>query len=178
LAASVVIAVHHLAFNFMQAADMGVYVLVEGANLPLILIHAAFVVAEAGMLIYMAHQLRMQASESMQVAILAERIGQGDLTQELPPGAQVEQVVQRPEDRGFHVGGFARSEVHVLGEPRAAERDPDAGPSLEDERVLRDMSSEEVLHVVPLDGMQGDTPGPGLGGELRPGERLNPPRGC
>jgi len=86
VAASAVIAVHHLGFNFMQAAGMGVYVLVEGANLPLILVHAAFVVAEAGMLIYMAHQLRIQASESMQVAMLAERIGQGDLTQ--APDAQ------------------------------------------------------------------------------------------
>ena len=74
-----VIAVHHLAFNYLQAAGMGFYVLIGGPNLPLILIHAAYVIAEAGVLIYMAHSLRLQALESAHVARLAERIGAGDL---------------------------------------------------------------------------------------------------
>lgn len=81
VAASAVIAVHHLAFNFMQATGMGFYLLAGGPDLPLTLVHAVFVVAEAGMLIYMAHQLRNQALESVQVAMLSERIGHGDLTQ-------------------------------------------------------------------------------------------------
>jgi len=77
--AAAVIAVHHLAFNYMQAANMGVYVLISGPNLGVILIHAAYVVAETAMLAYMASSLRREAIEGAQVAALAERIGQGDL---------------------------------------------------------------------------------------------------
>jgi methyl-accepting chemotaxis protein len=78
--AAAVIAIHHLAFNYMQAAGLGVYVLFNGPNLVIILIHAAYVVAETAMLVYMAVRLRREAVESAQVARLAERIGQGDLT--------------------------------------------------------------------------------------------------
>ncbi|MBI5936438.1 MAG: methyl-accepting chemotaxis protein [Betaproteobacteria bacterium] len=80
IAAAAVIAVHHLAFNFMQAAGMGVYVLFNGPNLPIIILHAVYVVVETAMLVYMAVKLRNEALESAQVASLAERIGQGDLT--------------------------------------------------------------------------------------------------
>ncbi|OYY92947.1 MAG: hypothetical protein B7Y41_13560 [Hydrogenophilales bacterium 28-61-23] len=78
--AAAVIAVHHLAFNYMQAAGLGVYVLLSGPNLAVILLHAAYVVVETAMLVYMASSLRREAVESAQVASLAERIGQGDLT--------------------------------------------------------------------------------------------------
>jgi methyl-accepting chemotaxis protein len=76
-----VIAVHHLAFNYMQAAGLGVYVLIDGPNLAIILLHAAYVVIESAILIYMAHGLRTQALESAHVALLAEHIGAGDLSQ-------------------------------------------------------------------------------------------------
>jgi len=75
-----VIAVHHLAFNYMQAADLGVYVLASGPNLGIIILHAVYVVVESAVLVYMAVKLRSEAIESAQVAGLAERIGQGDLT--------------------------------------------------------------------------------------------------
>ncbi len=85
VAAAAVIAVHHLAFNYMQAAGMGVYVLIDGPSLPIILLHAAYVVVEAGVLIYMAQSLRTQALESAHVAMLAEHIGAGDLTRKVAP---------------------------------------------------------------------------------------------
>lgn len=75
-----VIAVHHLAFNFMQAANLGVFVLKDGANLQLIVVHAAYVIVETGVLAYMAHSLRSQALEGAWIANLAEQIGHGDLT--------------------------------------------------------------------------------------------------
>ena len=61
LCAALVIAVHHLTFNYMQEAGMGVYVFEYHAGLDIttglqiVLIHAAFVVAEAALLMYMAH---------------------------------------------------------------------------------------------------------------------------
>jgi methyl-accepting chemotaxis protein len=78
--AAAVIAVHHLAFNYMQAAGMGVYVLIDGPNLGIIILHAVYVVVESAVLVYMAVKLRGEAMESAQVAGLAERIGAGDLT--------------------------------------------------------------------------------------------------
>ncbi len=75
-----VIAVHHLTFNFMQAANLGVFILKDGPNLQLIIVHAAYVVFETGVLAYMAHSLRSQALEGAWIANLAEQIGRGDLT--------------------------------------------------------------------------------------------------
>jgi methyl-accepting chemotaxis protein len=85
VAAAGVIAVHHLAFNFMQASGLGVYVLASGANLGIIIIHAAYVVVEAGVLVFMAIAMRREALESLQVAALAESIGQGNLTTQYGP---------------------------------------------------------------------------------------------
>lgn len=81
--AAAVIAVHHLAFNYMQAAGLGVYVLFNGPNLPIILLHAAYVVVQTAVLVYMATKLRNEAVESALVAGLAERIGQDDLSRSL-----------------------------------------------------------------------------------------------
>ena len=114
--ASALIAVHHLAFNFMQAAGMGVYVLIDGPNLPMILVHAGYVVAEAGVLIYMAASLRTQALESAHVAMLAERIGNGDLThsadstliRRMPLLAKVNEMQARLVDTLAHVHEASR----------------------------------------------------------------------
>lgn len=83
IAAAALIAVHHLAFNYMQAANLGVYVLRNGPDIGIIFLHAAFVVVETGILVYMAISLRREAVESAQVANLAEQIGQGNLTTQL-----------------------------------------------------------------------------------------------
>ena len=50
---------------YEQAANMGVYVLISGPNLGVILIHAAYVVAETAMLAYMASSLRREAIEML-----------------------------------------------------------------------------------------------------------------
>jgi methyl-accepting chemotaxis protein len=83
VAASAVIAVHHLAFNFMQGAGLGVYILASGPNLGIIVLHAAYVIFEAAMLIFLASSMRREALEGAQVAALAEQIGQGDLSTHL-----------------------------------------------------------------------------------------------
>ena len=77
--AAALIAVHHLTFNFMQAADLGVFVFSTGANFNTVLVHAAFVVAEAGLLVYMSIGLRSEAMQAARVGEAAERIGSGDL---------------------------------------------------------------------------------------------------
>ncbi|MDP1664786.1 MAG: methyl-accepting chemotaxis protein [Methylobacter sp.] len=74
------IAVHHLAFNFLQAADMDVWVFRNGANLGVVMLHAAYVVFESVILVLLAVQLRIEGIESATVAFLAERITNGDLS--------------------------------------------------------------------------------------------------
>ena len=75
-----VIAVHHLGFNFLQSVNAGVYVLPQSASLGIILVHAAFVVFESAVLVYLATMLRTMVHGSALVAEIATRIGDGDLT--------------------------------------------------------------------------------------------------
>jgi len=82
VAAAALIAVHHLVFNYLQGANFGVYVLQNGPNLPIILLHAVYVVVESGVLIYMAVNLRNEAIQGAVVASVANRIGDGDLSGE------------------------------------------------------------------------------------------------
>jgi methyl-accepting chemotaxis protein len=79
LLAAVVIAVHHLAFNYLQALNWGIVVFENGASLGRVMVHAIYVVIEAGVLMYMAARLRADAMEAIEVGMLAARIGEGDL---------------------------------------------------------------------------------------------------
>lgn len=83
LAAAGLIAVHHVGFNYLQAAGLGFYVFEGGAAFKLVLIHAAYVVVEAAVLIYMALKLERETLEAAGVASMATRIGAGDLTANL-----------------------------------------------------------------------------------------------
>lgn len=51
---AVTIAVHHLSFHYLQTAGTGVWLLPHLCGIGLVLVHAAFVVAEAGILVAMA----------------------------------------------------------------------------------------------------------------------------
>lgn len=79
LLAALLIAVHHLAFNYLQALNWGVYVFDSGPSLTRVGGHAAYVVVQAGMLMYMALRLEREAVESARVGEFAARIGEGDL---------------------------------------------------------------------------------------------------
>ncbi len=79
VAAAGLIAVHHVGFGALQYVGMGGVQLLPGqVHLGLIVLHAAYVVFEAGVLIFMALILRREAVESALVAELAGRIGEGD----------------------------------------------------------------------------------------------------
>ncbi len=78
--AAVLIAVHHVGFALMQAAQLGPYLVPGTPGAGVIAIHALYVVAETAMLMYMAVKLRSEAIESLRVAQLAAQIGAGDLS--------------------------------------------------------------------------------------------------
>jgi methyl-accepting chemotaxis protein len=83
-----IIAVHHVGFNALQAANAGVYVLPASASFGIILIHAAFVVVESAVLVYLSNLLRSLLEGSARVAAIAERVGEGNLEPDADGGAQ------------------------------------------------------------------------------------------
>lgn len=66
--AAAVIAVHHLTFHYMQEAGLGVFVFppqdMHGHGLGLVMLHAAFVVFQTGLLVYMASLLNREGREA------------------------------------------------------------------------------------------------------------------
>ena len=131
-----VIAVHHLGFNFLQAANTGVYVLPQAASMQVILVHAAYVVFEAAVLVYLAVLLRNMVESSAVVAQMAARIGAGDLREaRTDTGRQNDELV----------GTVAAMQVHLrdmVGQIRA--NATEAGASIE--RIIAD--AERVGAVV------------------------------
>lgn len=59
--AAAVIAVHHLSFNYLQISGYSVYLFSDVSGYGLVLIHAAYVVFETAILIYMSIQFRKEA---------------------------------------------------------------------------------------------------------------------
>lgn len=71
LVGTLVIATHHLAFNFMQDGGFGVYIFPERTGIDLVIIHAAFVVFEAAVLIY----LNVMGGKELKASIEIQQIG-------------------------------------------------------------------------------------------------------
>jgi methyl-accepting chemotaxis protein len=87
VAAAGLIAVHHVVFGYLQATDsVGIAVLEGDVHITTIILHAAYVVFEAAMLIFMATILRREAVESALVAELSGQISEGDFS---PRGSAV-----------------------------------------------------------------------------------------
>ena len=86
--AAAVIAVHHLSFNFLQEAGTGVYVFADRTGLDLVIIHAAFVVFEAAILIYMAIQFHRDGVQAVELSGIGKHLtvvdGEVDLTYRHP----------------------------------------------------------------------------------------------
>jgi methyl-accepting chemotaxis protein len=75
--ATAVVAVHHLSFNYLQAADYGVYIFTQtGFNI--VLIHAAFAVFETAILVYMAIKGRKEAMLSEELHEIAPHLSVHD----------------------------------------------------------------------------------------------------
>jgi len=78
VAAAGLIAVHHVAFGYLQAMNTGGITLLNGdVHITVIAVHAAYVVFEAAVLIFMATKLKREALESALVAELSGHISEG-----------------------------------------------------------------------------------------------------
>ena len=74
------VAIHHLACNYLQTLQMDVWVFRNGPNFGIVLLHAAYLIFESVILVFLAIQLRIEGIESATVAFLANRIANGDLS--------------------------------------------------------------------------------------------------
>ncbi|WP_162301277.1 methyl-accepting chemotaxis protein [Nitrincola tibetensis] len=68
------IAVHHLSFNFMQEAGLGVYLFEFRTGIDIVLIHAAFVVFETAILVYMAVFMQKESLQVEEISNTAQRL--------------------------------------------------------------------------------------------------------
>ncbi len=67
VAAAAIIAVHHLLFNYLQDAGYPVYVFASGPSLAMVFTHAAYVIFESGLLVYMAIQSAQEAIRNVEL---------------------------------------------------------------------------------------------------------------
>ena len=74
--AAALFAVHHVAFDRLQALGMGVYCTPE-ANLLKTLMHAIYVVVQTGVEIFLAMRLRQASIEASELAEIVRRVDQG-----------------------------------------------------------------------------------------------------
>ncbi|SAL48274.1 methyl-accepting chemotaxis sensory transducer [Caballeronia udeis] len=86
LCAACVIAVHHFTFNYLQLAGLGAYCFTEPAW-STVLLHAAYVVGQAGLLIFIARHMRADAQTGRELAVLGENLSrqEGQFDLRLPP---------------------------------------------------------------------------------------------
>ncbi|WP_374263062.1 methyl-accepting chemotaxis protein [Zoogloea sp.] len=85
IAAATLIAVHHLSFAWLQATGAGVYVFPQVDGVGRVLVHAAYVVAETGLLCYIAGVLRGMVLDGVIVAAFARRVSEGHLDHRFDP---------------------------------------------------------------------------------------------
>ena len=74
--AAALFAVHHIAFDRLQAMNFAVYC-TSSANFPVMLLHAAYVVVQTGIEIFLAIRLRRAAVEAEELSAIVARVEQG-----------------------------------------------------------------------------------------------------
>lgn len=83
-----VIAVHHLAFDFLQRGGSGVWVFEQNTGFHIVLVHALYVVVESALLVYLADQFRREARQAEEIHAIGGHLtvvdGQVDLTYRHP----------------------------------------------------------------------------------------------
>jgi methyl-accepting chemotaxis protein len=84
VAAAALIAVHHLGMNFAQSAGLPVTIFASGPSLGRVLVHAAYVVVETSILVFIAWRIERMLWAVDEIVIFAGKAGQGDLTYEFP----------------------------------------------------------------------------------------------
>jgi methyl-accepting chemotaxis protein len=114
--AAAVIAAHHLGFDALQRAGFGVYVFAQSQGFGWVLLHAAYVVVEAGVLCGLAVMLARLLERSQQAVAFARHVAEGRLdhafdrraVSDSPMIAALERMQARLVETLHTAGGSAR----------------------------------------------------------------------
>ncbi|MCW5624601.1 MAG: methyl-accepting chemotaxis protein [Burkholderiales bacterium] len=74
VAAAAVIAVHHLAFDFLQRQGASVWVFAQNTGFHIVLVHALYVVVESALLVYLALQFRREALQAEEIHTIGRHL--------------------------------------------------------------------------------------------------------
>ncbi|NRA25217.1 MAG: methyl-accepting chemotaxis protein, partial [Oleispira sp.] len=74
LAAAVTIALHHLLFSYLQQSNSNIYVFENRNNFTIVMIHAAYVIVESGLLIYLARKSESEFAQNEELNEIATHI--------------------------------------------------------------------------------------------------------
>ena len=86
-----VIAVHHLAFMVLQNAGAGVHLLPHGhCTLPIVLLHAGFVVMETSVLVWLSQRLKSEVQEADRLQQVARELAAGNVDVDVQGGETAE----------------------------------------------------------------------------------------
>ena len=114
--AAALFAVHHVAFDRLQAMGLGVYCLTT-PNFPVILLHALYVVVQTALQVVLVHRLARSVRDNAEVALLAGRLQDGErivldsaaLTVRAPLAVQLQQALGRMAAAVSQVRGSVES---------------------------------------------------------------------
>ena len=74
LAAALTIAVHHLLFSYLQQSNSSIYVFESRNTFSIVMIHAAYVVVEAGLIIYLARKAEVEFTQTEELSEIGSHI--------------------------------------------------------------------------------------------------------
>lgn len=74
LAAAVTIAVHHLLFSYLQQSNSSIYVFESRNTFSIVMIHAAYVVVETGLIIYLSRKAEMEFAQTEELSEIGSHI--------------------------------------------------------------------------------------------------------
>jgi methyl-accepting chemotaxis protein len=74
LAAAATIAVHHVLFSYLQQSNSSIYVFESINNFNIVLIHAAYVVVEAGLIIYLCLKAEVEFKQTEELSEIGSHI--------------------------------------------------------------------------------------------------------
>ncbi len=125
LSAAAIIAVHHVTFHLLHHAGLGVHLLNHDGGFVWVLVHAAFVVFETSVLIFLARQLAAEANATQAFFESAEALANGDLSRE-PSGDGVAEAMRRVFAAVRRVTDLARELALAVREQRTSKLVVDA----------------------------------------------------
>ena len=112
------VAIHHVGANLLQAANFGIYVLPQAGGIGIIVLHAAFVVFEAAVLVHLSIVLERLVRGSAVVAEIAARVGEGDLGARVSAGGEdfemLSSVTSMQQRLRQLIGDIKANSEHVL----------------------------------------------------------------